>query len=147
MSPLIQIRRRLPLALAGFAPAVLAGLVAWFHSSAAEPPRPKESEPAKAARTPWNGSKVVGSPDPPPPFKVVGAFPHLKFEHPLLIARPPGSDRLFVGEQAGVLYSFIDKPDAKADLFFDLRKEIKTLDLLPDAKEVEAVYGLAFHPD
>ena len=80
-------------------------------------------------------------------FKVVRAFPNLKFEHPLLIARPPGSDRLFVGEQAGVLYSFPDKPDAKADLFFDLRKEIKTIHLLPEAKEVEAVYGLAFHPD
>jgi putative heme-binding domain-containing protein len=90
---------------------------------------------------------VVGSPDPPPPFKVVRAFPNLKFEHPLLIARPPGSDRLFVGEQAGVLYSFVDKPDAKADLFFDLRKEIKTVHLLPGAKEVESVRGLAFHPD
>ena len=83
----------------------------------------KESEPAKLARTPWNTSRVVGSPDPPPAYKVVRAFPNLKFEHPLLIARPPGSDRLFVGEQAGVLYSFTDKPDAKADLFFDLRKE------------------------
>jgi putative heme-binding domain-containing protein len=90
---------------------------------------------------------VTGSPDPPPPFKVVRAFPNLKFQHPLLLARAPGGDRLFVGEQAGVLYSFLDKPDAKADLFFDLRKEIKTIHLLPDAKEVEAVYGLTFHPE
>ncbi len=88
----------------------------------------------------------MGSPDPPP-FKVVRAFPHLKFTHPLLMTRAAGSDRLFVGEQAGVLYSFVDKPDAKADLFFDLRKELKTLHLLPEAKEVEAVYGLVFHPD
>jgi putative heme-binding domain-containing protein len=63
------------------------------------------------------------------------------------MARCPGSDRLFVGEQAGVLYSFVDRPDARADLFFDLRKEIKTIHLLPGAKEVEAVYGLAFHPN
>src|SRR5437588_5711990 len=63
------------------------------------------------------------------------------------MARPPGSDRLFVGEQEGILYSFVNRPDAKAELFFDLRKEIKTVHLLPDAKEVEAVYGLAFHPD
>src|SRR5260370_776237 len=122
-------------------------LTAWFASSAEEPPKPKESEPAKPARTPWTTSRVVGSPDPPPPFKVVRAFPNVKFEHPLLIARPPGSDRLFVGEQAGVLHSFVDKSDAKADLFFDLRKEIKTVQLLPDAKDVEAVYGLTFHPD
>jgi putative heme-binding domain-containing protein len=90
---------------------------------------------------------VVGSPDPPPPFKVVRVFPNLKFEHPLLITRYPGGDRLIVGEQSGILYSFRDAPDAKADLFIDLRKELKTIHMLAGAKEVEAVYGLAFHPE
>ena len=80
-------------------------------------------------------------------FKVVRAFPNLKFHHPLLIARAPRGDRLFVGEQAGVLYSFPDRPDARADLFLDLPRELKTVHLLAGAKEVEAVYGLAFHPD
>jgi len=125
----------------------VAGFLAWLTSSAAEPPRPKGPEAAKSLRTPWTTSRVLGSPDPPPPFKVVRAFPKLKFVHPLLLARCPGSDRLFVGEQAGVLYSFADTPDARADLFFDLRKELKTIHLLPQAKEVEAVYGLVFHPD
>jgi putative heme-binding domain-containing protein len=133
--------RRLSVTVVPFG--IVAGFVAWLASSAAEPAK----QPAKLARTPWTTSRVVGSPDPPPPFKVVRAFPNVKFHHPLLIARPPGSDRLFVGEQAGVLYSFLDKPDAKAELFFDLRKEIKTVGLLRDAKEVEAVYGLTFHPD
>ena len=73
--------------------------------------------------------------------------PEPEVRSPLAHRPRPGSDRLFVGEQAGVLYSFADKPDAKADLFFDLRKELKTIHLLPEAKEVEAVYGLAFHPD
>src|SRR5260370_29717478 len=102
--------------------ALTVSLSPWLVSSA--------GEPAKPARTPWTASRVVGSPDPPPPFKVVRAFPNLKFTHPLLIARPPGSDRLFVGEQAGVLYSFPDRPDARADLFFDLRQELQTLHLL-----------------
>ncbi len=105
----------------------------------------KEASPPK--RVPWTTSRVVGSPEPPPPFKVVRAFPKLKFTHPLLMARAPGNDRLYVGEQAGVLYSFRDRPDAAAELFIDLRKEVKTIHLLPKAKEVEAVYGLAFHPD
>ena len=100
-----------------------------------------------ATRTAWTTSRVVGSPDPPPPYKIVRAFPNVKFNHPLLMARCPGSDRLFVGEQDGVLHSFVDKPDAKAELFFDLRSEIKTIGLLPGARKVEAVYGLAFHPD
>lgn len=127
--------------------ALVIGLGAWPAPLASQPPRPQEAGPAKAARPPWTTSRVKGSPEPPPPFKVVQAFPNLKFEHPLLMARPPGSDRLFIGEQQGVLYSFVNRPDAKAELFFDLRKELKTMHRLPGAKQVEAVYGLAFHPD
>jgi len=133
-------QRRNRLALATM---FIAGLVAAVVASAAEPSPPT----ADRARIPWTTSRVIGSPDPPPPFKVVRAFPNLKFEHPLLLARCPGSDRLFLGEQAGVLYSFANKQDAKAELFFDLRKEISTIHLHPQAKGVEAVYGLAFHPN
>jgi putative heme-binding domain-containing protein len=124
-----------------------AGFVAWFVPLAAQSPPAGASGLAKPVRLPWTTSRVVGSPDRPPPFKVVRAFPNLKFNRPLLMARCPGSDRLFVGEHAGVLYSFADTPDARAELFCDLRKEIKTIPLLPGAKEVEAVYGLTFHPD
>src|SRR5712671_459275 len=114
-----------PLFVVVSALALLAGLVALLASFAAGPPAGKGVGPARPLRAPWTTSRVVGSPDPPPPFKVVRAFPNLKFHHPLLIARAPKGDRLFVGEQAGVLYSFPDRPGAKADLFFDLRKEIK----------------------
>src|SRR5262245_53565220 len=129
------------------AAARVGGFAARVAVSAGQPPQAKEAGPAQAVRVPWTTSRVKGSPDPPPPFKVVRAFPNLKFAHPLLMARPPGSNRLFVGEHAGVLYSFVDRPDARAELFCDLRKEIRTLHLLPDAREVEAVYGLAFHPN
>ena len=143
MKSLIRGARGLALALV----ALVGGFPAWVAISAGQPAQTEEAVPAKAVRVPWTTSRVVGSPDPPPPFKVVRAFPNLKFTHPLLIARPPGSDRLFVGEQDGVLYSFVGRPDARAELFYDLRKEIRTLHLLPGAKEVEAVYGLTFHPD
>jgi putative heme-binding domain-containing protein len=123
------------------------GFAAWLVPSAAQPPQTKEAGPARSTRAAWTTSRVIGSPDPPPPFKVVRAFPNLKFNNPLLMARYPGGERLIVGEHSGVLYSFKDTPDAKADLFCDLRKEIKTIHLLPDAKEIMAVYGLAFHPD
>src|SRR5579884_317740 len=133
-----QCGHRLSLAVSALLPILVAGLVGWSFSLA---------QPSKPVRIPWTGSRIVGSPDPPPPFKVVRAFPQLKFEHPLLMARYPGSDRLLVGEQSGVLYSYSAKPDAKAELFFDLRKELKTIHLHPEAKAVEAVYGLVFHPD
>src|SRR3954469_8677090 len=126
------VMRALPLLLA------FGGLASWQLLAA---------DPNLADRVPWTTSRVVGSPDPPPPYKLVRAFPNLKFQKPVLLARCPGTDRLFVGEQAGVLYSFSNQPDAKAEVFFDLRKELQTLDLLPEAKDVEAVYGLTFHPD
>jgi putative heme-binding domain-containing protein len=135
------------LALAAALLAIVGGFPDCRAPSAEQPPQAQDPTPAKSTRPPWTTSRVVGSPDPPPPFKVVRAFPNLTFTHPLLMARPPGSDRLFVGEQDGILYSFVDKPDARAELFCDLRKEMQTLHLLPEAKEVEAVYGLAFHPD
>src|SRR5262245_42602930 len=101
------------------------------------------SSPSKPARIPWTTSRVIGSPDPPPPYRIVRAFPNLKFEKPLLMVRVPGSNRLIIGEQAGALYSFENKPDATAELFFDVRKELTTMHLLPGARNVDALYGLA----
>lgn len=141
-----QCRRRRAIILSAFL-LVFVTAIGFLLVSSAGPLYLSGAEPVKSGRIPWTTSRVVGSPDPPPPFKVVRAFQNLKFEHPLLLARCPGSNRLFVGEQAGVVYSFVNRPDGQADLFFDLRKEIKTIRLHPQAKEVEAVYGLAFHPD
>lgn len=100
-----------------------------------------------AIRPAWTTSRVVGSPDPPPPYQVVRAFPTLKFDRPCLLVRGPEGNRMFVGLQSGVLFSFEAKPEAQAELCFDLRKEIATVGLLPNAKGVDAVYGLAFHPE
>ena len=129
------------LLLAG--PAVILAAVAW----SASPQDPKEPVVKAVPRKPWTTSKVVGSPDPPPPFKAARVFPEVKFHHPLLIARCPGTDRLFVGEQEGVLYSVANKPDAKKDVFFDLRKELKTLGKTKGAAGIGELYGLVFHPN
>jgi putative heme-binding domain-containing protein len=98
------------------------------------------------ARTPWVGSKLVGSPDPSPPLKLVIAFPKAKFDHPTLMAQPPGGGRWFVAEQGGKVFSF--KPDAAAvpELCFDPAAELKNLKLTPGATHFESTYGLAFHP-
>jgi putative heme-binding domain-containing protein len=122
-----------------FLSAITLSLLPVLGLVAAEPEQPK--------RAPWTTSRVLGSPDPPPPYRIVRAFPGLKFNKPLLLARCPGMDRLFVGEQDGAIYSFQNRPDATAELFFDLRKELKTLHLHPGAKDMESLYGLVFHPD
>ena len=102
--------------------------------------------PAVDSRPEWSTSKVTGSPEPPPPYQVAHVFSKLKFDHPLLMARIPGTDRLFVGEEAGAIFSFDNKSDATAAPFFDLRKQLTTIKQTPDATDVGKLYGLAFHP-
>jgi uncharacterized repeat protein (TIGR03806 family) len=59
--------------------------------------RPAAEKPfGMERRIPWNDSRVVGSPDPPPPYKVVRAFPGLTVKQPLTLSPEPGTDRLFL---------------------------------------------------
>lgn len=90
--------RRVPLIPAIMLAAVI---VTRVGSAADDGKKPGDVGPIRSGRTPWTSSHIVGTPDPPPPFKVVRAFPDLKFDHPLLIARYPGGNRLIVGEQSG----------------------------------------------
>jgi putative heme-binding domain-containing protein len=112
---------------------------------AADPP--KTDRPfGIVERVPWTTSRVVGSPDPPPPYRIERAFPKLTFKNPLLLTNAPGTGRLFVGEHIGKLYSFPEDPDvAKADLFLDLTTELHSWDK-DKVRGIEAVYGLTFHP-
>jgi uncharacterized repeat protein (TIGR03806 family) len=55
-----------------------------------------------ARRTPWNDSKVIGSPDPPAPYKTVRAFPKLTVKQPLVLVPEPGTKRLFILQHLGV---------------------------------------------
>ncbi len=105
-----------------------------------------DASPPPEQRVPWTTSRVVGSPDPPPQYRTANAFPKLKFDRPLLLVAAPGSDRLFVAEQGGKLFSFRNSPEAQAELFFDVKAEIKTLKETPGATEFDSVYGLVFHP-
>jgi uncharacterized repeat protein (TIGR03806 family) len=97
-------------------------------------------------RVPWTTSRVTGSPDPPHPYRIERVFPKLRFLNPLLLARAPGLDRFFVGEHAGKIFSFPNDPKCdKADLFLDLTTELHSWDT-SKVRGIEALYGLAFHP-
>src|SRR5215475_1618180 len=74
-------------------------------------------------RVPWTTSKVIGSPEPPPPYRTEPAFPKLpKFEEPLDLTYAPGTKRLFVAERWGKVYSFVNERDAaKADLALEFK--------------------------
>lgn len=98
-------------------------------------------------RIPWNTGKLTGSPEAPPPFRAADPFPYSKFDHPLLLARIPGTNRTFVGEQGGKIFELPAKPDGQPVVLVDLPKELKNLKLSKDANGFEALYGLVFHPD
>ncbi|QDU96468.1 PQQ-dependent sugar dehydrogenase [Lignipirellula cremea] len=83
-------------------------------------------------------SRIIGSPDPPPPYRAVRAYPALELKHPLTFVHEPGTNDLL-----SIL-------NAKAD------QGVSHLVRFPDqdaAAETEVVgafpgiaYGLAFHP-
>ena len=136
-----MMKHPLPAALATLAAALLVflGPLAFFHTASSD--GPKAERPPAAAR--WTTSRITGSPEPPPPYKIERAFPHLAFKNPLLMARL--GDRFFVGEHAGKIFSFSDNQNVRrADLFLDLTSEL-TWDKAR-VKGIDAVYGLAFHP-
>ncbi len=108
------------------------GVMMWLGSDA-RPQAKKESPKVYGLekRELWTTSKVVGSPEPPPPYKTENAFPALKFYEPLEMAL--AGKRFFVAERKGKVFSFdIDPKVAKADLVLDLPKK--------------TVYGLTLHP-
>jgi glucose/arabinose dehydrogenase len=82
-------------------------------------------------------SKVVGSPDPPLPYKAVRVYPNLKVNFPIAVVRQPDSDRLLVIHQPwpyGPTHIGRLKDDAQA-------RELETL------LDLDGVaYDIAFHP-
>jgi len=118
----------LPMRIIAFLVAVsLGGLSGAITPVGAEPPCGIEK------RVPWTTSKVKGTPDPPTPYRTERVFEKLQFLEPLALTHHPQSDRLFVAEYLGKIYSFPTDPSTeKADLFLDLDK---------------IVYGLAVHPE
>src|SRR5436190_23632542 len=131
------------------AAAFLAGIYPLTHAGDGTPAAlPSKSAPAKRLlgldqRIPWTTSRITGSPEPPPPYRIERAFPKLTFKNPLLMTRAPGTGRLFVGEQFGKIYSFPnDQGVARADLFLDLTTGLHSWDRAK-VRGLDALYGLA----
>jgi putative heme-binding domain-containing protein len=110
----------------------------------------KPSPPASVAsgsRLPWTTSRVIGTPDPLPPYRHERLFPKISFQNPVVITIAPGMDRWFVGEQSGKIFSFRDDPNTdRKDLFFDASELLKTEPPDSPAQALDALYGLTFHP-
>lgn len=143
------------------APLAVLGLILGLRSSHSlhGQPVPAKTPAAKNAaerpygidqRVPWTTSNFRGSPEPPLPFRAEALFPKLNFREATVLTFAPGSDRFFVSEQGGKIYSLASDPGvAKKDPFLDVSDVINNR---PDKDELTQpprelhVYGLEFHP-
>lgn len=87
---------------------------------------------------PLTTSTVIGTPDPPKPYRLAAAFPKLKIEYPVAVAHQPGSNRLWVIGEAGPwapceLLRIVDDPN------------VETAETLLAVDGI--AYSLVFHPD
>lgn len=120
-------------------PTAMLGLISpWVaHSAPPETPAPFGIE----TRVPWTTSRLTGSPDPPAPYRTERVFPSLEFTNPVVLTGAPGTNRLFVAELAGNVYSFVPAADQagtpQKDLCFALSSHVAGSD---------RTYGLTFHP-
>ena len=88
-------------------------------------------------RVPLTTSKVVGSPEPPPPFRAVRRYPNLKINYPIAIAPLPGSDQLF----------FITQINSYANTALRRMKDDPATSENEKLLDYDGVaYDLAFHP-
>ncbi len=79
-------------------------------------------------------SRLVGSPDPPAPYRTRRAFEKLKLTRPVYVLPEPGSNRLMVVEHDSRVLAFKDDETVdKTDTFLEV----------PDYE----TYAIAFHPD
>ena len=94
-----------------------------------------------AERVVWNTSRVVGSPEPPPRYRLRRVFPQHIFENPTFIAQDPNSERLLVAEYVGRIYSFRgNEPDGGRDLFLDWNRRISAFSFHPRYRENGQVF-------
>lgn len=83
-------------------------------------------------RVPLTTSRVVGAPEPPPPFRAKRVYPALTFKQPLEVVAEPGTERLLLVERYGRIVALPGDRDSKeTQPFLDTKRE---------------TYSLCFHP-
>ncbi|MDE2924926.1 MAG: PQQ-dependent sugar dehydrogenase [Acidobacteriota bacterium] len=92
-------------------------------------------------RTLWTTSRVIGSPEPPPRYRLRRVFPQHTFENPIFIAQDPNSERLLVAEYGGRIYSFHgNNPEAGKDLFLDWNRRVSAFSFHPRYRDNGQVF-------
>ena len=139
--------RRRPLGMwplvAGFALLfVLAGAPGLAQQAAGDGDKPY----GIPERVKWTTSRVVGSPDPPRPYRMVRAFPQFIFDEPVFIAQDPLSERFIIAEYDGMVYSF-DPADlgGSKDLFLNMGRNVSAFSFHPEYERNGQVFVFSAH--
>jgi uncharacterized repeat protein (TIGR03806 family) len=97
------------------------------------------SDRAIDGRTTWTNRRLVGSPEPPAPYRVEKTFTGLEWKLPIYVAPEPGTDKLWIVLQGGDklgparILRIQDDPDTdEKEPLFELDDRL--------------IYGLTFHP-
>ncbi len=92
-------------------------------------------------RVPWTTSRVVGTPEPPLPFRLQRVFARLPLKQPLFITHIPQTDQLLVIEQAGRIVRFTDHGDPEqSDDFLEVGEDTYSMAFDPRFAENRYVY-------
>lgn len=91
-----------------------------------------KSQSASTERVKWTTSRLRGAPDPPPPYQLVRAFPQVAFHEPVFIAQDPTSERIWVAEYKGKIYSFLPRdPAGTKSLVLDIERGLSAFSFHP----------------
>ena len=89
------------------------------------------------SRVLWTTSRIKGSPEPPDPYRLEVAFPHLQFDQPIDLIPVPGINRLAVVEYLKGISTFIADPATEnAEVLLEF-----------DAESGVNLFAATFHPE
>lgn len=91
-----------------------------------------------SGRVPWDGSRLVGSPDAPPQYATARAYPQLTVRHPIAVDPETGTGNLFLIEN----YDWQERRSLLRR--FAARADVATAETLLEAPG--HFYGLVLHP-
>ena len=91
-------------------------------------------------RVPWTTSRVVGSPESPPPYRAERLFPRLKIQQPIAFDAEPGTRDILVTQHLGGW-----APPGKILRLHGDDTQTESAEIILEMEGI--AYGLDFHPD
>ncbi len=99
-----------------------------------------QQPPGKGAlekRVPMTTSKVIGSPEPPPPFQIQRVYPNLAMKFPLSVHPIPGADQML---------AVCTESSSGLCTIYHMKDSADIVKLEPALTPNNTTYGIAFHP-